>query len=562
MKGKKEMVIESQFKKLDIMPMVKYYMDQLGLHELFSRFLPHDRCIIPTPTVLCVMIMNIICAGNPLYKIEEWLTDCTDGFGEQNDVSKHYNDDRCGRSLDRLFDSERGTMMLELAVTAIRIHQLATDAFHNDTTSITFKGRYDISELNAAHICHGHNKDFRPDCKQIVFGLNITGDGHIPLTFNLFDGNQSDDKTHIPNWQALRNLLDKENFIYIADCKLCSIKNLDYIHEHHGLFITIVPENRNMLRPFEQRLKDGQVVWEKAYSVIDTRDKQKTVTYYYHEDEKTESGYRLIWIKSDAKIEQDASRREKRISKTETRLKELSQKLNRRKLKTKEQIEAAILKKIKGCGNYIDVEIHEQPIEVKKKISSGRPGPGSRYETIIQPWYTIEFSRNQKAIDEKAALDGIFPLITNTELSGPDVLRNYKDQPYLEKRFSTTKSVLEIAPMFLEKPSRIEAMVFLYFIALMVISLIERQVRKQMVSDKIEKLPILPQGMNTKKPTWNNIHYHFRNVYLSVIRKNKQVISSQVKGLTELHKTLLRLLRVPEYIYSNLLDGWHDLAVT
>jgi len=29
-----------------------------------------------------------------------------------------------------------------------------------------------------------------------------------------------------------------------------------------------------------------------------------------------------------------------------------------------------------------------------------------------------------------------------------------------------------------------------------------------------------------------------------------------------LHKTLLRLLRVPEYIYSNLLDGWHDLAVT
>jgi len=556
------MVIDSQFKKLDILPMVKYYIDQLGVQDLFRQFLPHSNCLIPTQTVLCIMIMNIICSGDPLYKIEEWLADYTDGVGEPGSLAKHFNDDRCARSLDRLFDADRASIMTRLAATAIRIHQLETDVFHNDTTSITFKGRYDFSEPRAVQICHGHNKDFRPDCKQIVFGLNITEDGHVPLTFNLYDGNQPDDKTHIINWQRLRNLIENENFIYVADCKLCSMENLDYIHEHGGQFITIVPENRKYLRPFEQRLKDGRVVWQKAYSVVDSRDRNKLITYYFCEDEKTDSGYRVIWIKSDVKVEQDASRREKKIVKTETILNQLNLKLNRGKLKTKEQIEAAILKAVNGSGKYIDYEIHEQPVEIRKKISPGRPAPDSRYEIIHQCKYTIEFSRNQKAIEEESALDGIFPLITNTGLRAADVLRHYKEQPYLEKRFSTTKSVLEIAPVFLEKPSRIEAMVFLYFVALMVISLIERKVRKQMVSSKIEKLPILPQGMNTKKPTWNNIQYHFRNVHLSVITRNKEVISSKVKGLTNLHRTLLSLLGVPPYVYSNLADGWHGATVS
>ncbi|MDA3895157.1 MAG: hypothetical protein PF482_03295 [Desulfobacteraceae bacterium] len=56
--------------------------------------------------------------------------------------------------------------------------------------------------------------------------INITADGHVPLSYKLFDGNTPDDVTHIPNWNALRTLLEKEDFIYVADCKLCSHKNL------------------------------------------------------------------------------------------------------------------------------------------------------------------------------------------------------------------------------------------------------------------------------------------------------------------------------------------------
>ena len=99
-------------------------------------------------------------------------------------------------------------------------------------------------------------------------------------------------------------------------------------------------------------------------------------------------------------------------------------------------------------------------------------------------------------------------------------------------------------------------MMFLYFIALMIVSLMERNIRKNMALENIEKLPILPQGMNTKKPTWNNLNYFFRNVHLSLIMVEGKVIKTTVKGMTALHYQVTQLLEVTISKYRNLIDGW------
>ena len=126
----------------------------------------------------------------------------------------------------------------------------------------------------------------------------------------------------------------------------------------------------------------------------------------------------------------------------------------------------------------------------------------------------------------------------------------------MEKRFYTKKSVLEVAPVFLKKNERIEAMMFLYFIALMIVSLIERNIRQQMAEEQIESLPILPSKMKTKTPTWNNIRYFFRNVHLALITKDEKILQSTIKGVTKSHHLLLKLLKVPSSVYGNLQDGW------
>jgi len=45
-------------------------------------------------------------------------------------------------------------------------------------------------ERDTIQLKRGYNKDGRPDCKQIVFGLNITEDGHVPISYPVYDGNR------------------------------------------------------------------------------------------------------------------------------------------------------------------------------------------------------------------------------------------------------------------------------------------------------------------------------------------------------------------------------------
>ena len=126
----------------------------------------------------------------------------------------------------------------------------------------------------------------------------------------------------------------------------------------------------------------------------------------------------------------------------------------------------------------------------------------------------------------------------------------------------TQKTVLEVAPVFIKKEKRIEAMLFLYFVALMIVSLIERKIRMTMARENIEKLPILPQGMNSKKPTWNNIRYFYRNVHYSQIIRDGVCIQAVVKELSDLHKQINRLLDVPSSVYKNLPPSWWQFKYT
>lgn len=141
-------------------------------------------------------------------------------------------------------------------------------------------------------------------------------------------------------------------------------------------------------------------------------------------------------------------------------------------------------------------------------------------------------------------------------------MKKYKSQPFIEKRMYTKKTILEVAPVFLKKTERIEAVLFLYFVALMIVSLIERKIRMNMAKSKIEKLPILPQGMNTKSPTWNNIRYFFRNIHFSEIIRSGVCIQAIVKGMTELHKQVNLLLDIPASIYGNIASDWWQFRHT
>ena len=87
-------------KKVDVLPMVKYYMDQLGIYDLFAKYVRNPmRSPVDSAQILSIMVANIVCASRPLYKIEQWASDYMDGLSEYNFNASIYNDDQLARKL-------------------------------------------------------------------------------------------------------------------------------------------------------------------------------------------------------------------------------------------------------------------------------------------------------------------------------------------------------------------------------------------------------------------------------------------------------------------------------
>jgi len=157
------------------------------------------------------------------------------------------NDDRVGRTLDRLFDSDRASLITTTVLGMLREFAIATDQLHNDSTTVTVTGDYPDADGRTRGgkptpaIRQGHSKDYRPDLKQLLFILTISADGAVPIAYRVADGNTVDDLTHIPTWDKLRVLVGRPGFMYVADSKLCSKQAMAHIHSYGGRFVTIVP---------------------------------------------------------------------------------------------------------------------------------------------------------------------------------------------------------------------------------------------------------------------------------------------------------------------------------
>ena len=140
-------------------------------------------------------------------------------------------------------------------------------------------------------------------------------------------------------------------------------------------------------------------------------------------------------------------------------------------------------------------------------------------------------------------------LCNDPGLSPAQVLTAHKGQPCIEKRFEQLKSVHEIAPVFLKNEARIEALFTLYFLALLVQALIERELRQGMQTANIDQLPLYPEARACRRPTTEHILRLFSLAERVSVLANGEVIRVFPPELTELQHRVLGLLGVPASAY-------------
>ena len=99
-------------------------------------------------------------------------------------------------------------------------------------------------------------------------------------------------------------------------------------------------------------------------------------------------------------------------------------------------------------------------------------------------------------------LEGVYVLKTNLPARThplAEVLRTYKGQSRVERRFHHLKGPLAVAPMFLKNPERIAGLLCVLVWALMVLALMERQVRRELKGEPLYGL--YPEGRPSPSPT-------------------------------------------------------------
>jgi len=238
-----QFTLESQ--NLGCLPIVNFFLTRIGLADHLQAYLANDdaRLRLTPATVIALVVRNLVVGHRPVYALGEWAGAYDPGMlGLAAGDAEMLNDDRVGRTLDKLFDADRASLITATVLAVIADFDVATTQLHNDSTTVTVTGSYPDADGRerggkpTPAIRHGHNKDFRPDLKQLLFILTISADGAVPIAYRVADGNTPDDAGHIPTWDQLRALVGSAGFLYVADSKLCSKQAMSHIASHGGRF--------------------------------------------------------------------------------------------------------------------------------------------------------------------------------------------------------------------------------------------------------------------------------------------------------------------------------------
>jgi len=116
----------------------------------------------------------------------------------------------------------------------------------------------------------------------------------------------------------------------------------------------------------------------------------------------------------------------------------------------------------------------------------------------------------------------------------------------IEKRFEQIKTVHEIAPVFLKNEARIEAFFTLYFLALLVQALIERELRLAMKREAIQELPLYPEQRQCTRPTTEQILRLFSLATRNKLTNHDKTLQTFDVEFTDLQRQVLTLLGVSE----------------
>ena len=276
----------------------------------------------------------------------------------------------------------------------------------------------------------GYSRDKRPDCVQIVIALIITPDG-LPIGYEVMRGNTSDKTTLGGMLRKITGRYGKERRTWIMDRGIPTEETIDEMRQSDPSVNYLVGTPKGRLTKLEKDLatKDWQQVKDDVHVKLVHRD-----------------GELYILARSLPRRSKESAMRRKKLKAYWARLKELQK---RDKL-TRDDLLLAIgaAKQKAGRNAHRLVILHL---------------PASR-EQVTAGTFRIELDRNKLKATRRH--EGQYLLRSNLTGEDPaELWRNYINLVRIEESFRTLKGDLGLRPVFHQLDGRIEAHVFISFLA-------------------------------------------------------------------------------------------------
>lgn len=109
----------------------------------------------------------------------------------------------------------------------------------------------------------------------------------------------------------------------------------------------------------------------------------------------------------------------------------------------------------------------------------------------------------------------------NLCVSSADILKEYKTQSSVEKKFQQLKSPEFINALFVKTPERVEALTYVILIGLMILSVMEHVVRRKL--KKENEIIIGPGKIKMTRPSLKAILGVFEYVSVILVKKGKNM---------------------------------------
>jgi transposase len=542
-------------------PLVAAFCREIKLRDTIDEMVTWDpkQCRLSPGTLLEALVINILVARKPLYRVEEFYSEMNLNviFGEDEKITADaFNDDALGRALTKLAKAHPNRVYLALALSAINVHQVETRTIHADTTSISVAGEYDQTDgdRDLLDITYGHSKDHRPDLKQFLYGLITTSEG-IPIFGELCDGNMSDKTWNKDVLERLQTMLPSDNgqSIYVADSALVTNDNLALMSDKEIPFISRLPETFKISADLKEWAW-AQNQWQHLGSLVEKKD---AAVYQVQSAVRELKGndYRFIIVHSSSLDK----RKEKSIDKMiDIKKKELIKDCNAL-AKREFYCEADAIKeselflaKHDTSLFKINTEIKEERV-IKRRVGRPRKDEPINYQVYYRAIPSL-VSINEQFVKDIKAKASTFVLITNilddNELSPGDVLQEYKNQTAVELSFRFLKNPVYIDGIYVKNTERVVAIGYVFLMALLIYALLQRRVRRNLAKET--KPLIIPGKRKSFSPTGTMLLEMLKPLTIITFETDSGRIHQVAENqLTEDIKRLLHLAGFSEDIYCS-----------